>query len=103
MVKIVWSEQAIQDLNDIGNYIAIDSERYAREMVRFLYESVIVLESHPKSGRIVPEYKLPAIRELIRRSYRIVYRIVDRKRVDILTVHHTSRLLRISRSSDKIK
>ena len=33
MVKVVWTDQAIQDLNDIGDYITKDSERYAREVV----------------------------------------------------------------------
>jgi hypothetical protein len=29
MVEIVWTDSAIQDLNDIGEYIAKDSIRYA--------------------------------------------------------------------------
>ncbi len=101
MVKIVWTDQAIQDLTDIGEYIANDSERYAREVVQSLFESVHLLKSHPKAGRIVPEYRLTYIRELIRGSYRVVYRIVDKFRIDILTVHHSARLLKITRISRK--
>ena len=56
MVKIEWTEQAIQDLHDIGEYIANDSERYALEVFQTLFESVHFLESHQKTGRIVPEY-----------------------------------------------
>ena len=33
MVKIVWTDQAIQDLDDIGEFIAKDSDRYAREVI----------------------------------------------------------------------
>jgi addiction module RelE/StbE family toxin len=101
MVKIVWTEQAIQDLTEIGDYIANDSERYAREIVQSLFESVLLLKSHPKAGRIVPEYGLTYLRELIRGSYREVYRIVDKFRIDILTVHHSARLLKIPRISRK--
>ena len=101
MVKIVWTDQAIQDLTDIGQYIANDSERYAREVVQSLFESVHLLKSHPKAVRIVPEYRLTHIRELIRGSYRVVYRIDDKFRIDILTVHHSARLLRIPRISRK--
>jgi len=101
MVKIVWTNQAIQDLNDIGEYIANDSERYAREVVQSLFESVQLLKSHPKAGRVVPEYRLTYLRELIRGNYRVVYRIVDKLRIDILTVHHSARLLRIPRISRK--
>jgi plasmid stabilization system protein ParE len=43
MVKIVWTDQAIQDLTDIGEYIANDSERYAQEVVQSLFESVYLL------------------------------------------------------------
>jgi len=103
MVKIVWTEQSIQDLNDIGVFIAIDSERYAREVIRTLFESVNLVESHPKIGRIVPEYNHKFIREIIRGSYRIVYKIVDSNRIDIITVHHAARLLKIPRIPRKKK
>ena len=54
MVKVVWTDNAILNLNDIGNYIARDSERYAKIVVQELFFSTEILESHPKSGRIVP-------------------------------------------------
>jgi addiction module RelE/StbE family toxin len=93
MVKVVWTDFAIRDLNDIGEYIAKDSERYAKVVIQNLFESTDLLESHPKAGRIVPEFNNKNLRELIRGSYRIVYRIVDIYRIDILTVHHSTRLL----------
>jgi len=103
MVKIVWTERAVQDLDDIAQFIAKDSERYAQEVTRSLFESTGLIESHPKAGRIVPEYNLVYLRELIRGSYRIVYRIVDKHRIDILTVHHSARQLNIRRISRKKK
>jgi len=101
MVEIVWADQAIRDLNDIGEYIANDSTRYAREVVQSLFESVDLLKSHPRAGRVVPEYRIRYLRELIRGNYRIVYRIVDKVRIDILTVHHSARLLRVPGISRK--
>jgi len=77
VVKIVWTDQAIQDLSDIGEYIANDSRRYAKEVVQSLFESVQLLASYPKAGRVVPEFGLSWLRELIMGSYRIVYKIVD--------------------------
>lgn len=94
MVKIVWTDFAIQDIDDIGEYIAKDSERYAKIVIQALFESPDLLESYPKAGRIVPEFENKNIRELIRGSYRIVYRIVDIYRIDILTVHHSARLMK---------
>ena len=93
MVKVVWTDNAIHDLDDIGEYIAKDSERYAKVVIQNLFESADILESHPKAGRVVPEFNIKNLRELIRENYRIVYRIVDIYRIDILTVHHSSRLL----------
>ena len=96
MVKVVWTDLAIQDLDDIGEFIAKDSERYAKAVIQNLFESTELLESHPKAGRVVPEFENKNIRELIRGSYRIVYRIVDTSRIDILTVHHSARLMKRS-------
>jgi toxin ParE1/3/4 len=103
MVKVVWTNFAIHDLDDIGEYIAKDSERYAKVVIQNLFESTILLESHPKAGRIVPEFSNKKLRELIKGSYRIVYRIVDIYRIDILTVHHSARLLTKSSLTKKRK
>jgi addiction module RelE/StbE family toxin len=93
MVKVIWTDSAIQDLNDIGDFIARDSQRYAELTVEKLFYSVDLLEEHPRLGKMVPEFEDDSIRELIRGSYRIVYHIVDDFRIDILTVHNCARLI----------
>ena len=65
MVRVIWTDFAISDLNDIGEYIAKDSEKYAKVVIQNLFESTELLESHPKAGRIIPEFKNKNIRELI--------------------------------------
>jgi len=42
----------------------------------------------------VPEFENKTIRELIRSNYRIVYKLVTEADIDILTVHHSAKLLR---------
>jgi plasmid stabilization system protein ParE len=96
MVEINWTKFALQDLNEIAEFISKDSVRYAQMTVKYLFESLSLLKSHPKAGRIVPEFNESNLRELIRGSYRIVHRIVAKDRVDILTVHHASRLFKNS-------
>jgi len=54
MVKIIWTDAAILDLDAIGEYIAKDSIRYAEITVLELFESVDILEDFPKAGSIVP-------------------------------------------------
>jgi toxin ParE1/3/4 len=93
MVKVIWTDTAIQDLNDIGDYIAKDSGRYAEITVQKLFNTVDILEKHPLLGKIVPEFEDENLRELIRGNYRIVYQLIDKYRIDILTVHNCTRLI----------
>lgn len=93
MVKVVWTDSAIYDLNEIGEYIAKDSERYAQITVERLFNSVDILEEHPRSGKMVLEFENDKIRELIRINFRIVYHIVDEYRIDIISVHRCERLI----------
>ena len=94
MVKVIWTDSAIQDLHDIGKYISNDSPKYAKLTVSSLIDATSILINHPKAGKMVPEFDLQSFRELIWGSYRIVYKIVDYERIDILTVHHSARSIR---------
>ena len=93
MVKVIWTDSAIKDLDDIGEYIAKDSIWYAEITVLELFESVDILENHPYAGVIVPEFEDEFIRQIIRGNYRVVYQIIDEFRIDILTVHNCARLI----------
>jgi len=94
MVKLVWTDQAISDLNDIGNYIAENSETYAKLTVQRLFDRPNILKDFPLSGRIVPEKNEESLRELIEGSYRIIYEVVSPDQINILTIHHSSRELK---------
>src|SRR2546425_6354198 len=67
---------------------------YADLVVERIVAAVARLESHPLSGRVVPEVGDQSLREIIQGSYRIVYR-VNRDVVEIVTVFHGARLLRL--------
>jgi plasmid stabilization system protein ParE len=72
MVKVIWTDTAIEDLQSIGEFIAKDSVRYAEITVQELFTSVDILEDHPKAGSIVPELKTKAsgnLLEVIIESY----------------------------------
>ena len=55
MVRIEWNERALEDLNEIHDYIARDSKNYANLFVKKLYENAQKLKDFPNIGRIVPE------------------------------------------------
>ena len=94
MVKVKWTDFALENLIAIGDYIEKDSYFYAQRVVNALFNSVDILEQHPLAGRIVPEFNNRNIRELMRGNYRIVYKLVSEKDIDIITVHHSARLLK---------
>ena len=94
MVRVRWTEIALENLDDIGDYIGKDNMKYAKIVVKNLFTSTNLLKRHPRIGRMVPEFNNPNIRELIRGSYRVIYRIVDEKCIDVVTVHHGARLLK---------
>ena len=54
------------------------------------------LEMSPRLGRVVPEFGIETLRELILGSYRIIYRLIeDHEIVEILALHHGARLLKL--------
>jgi toxin ParE1/3/4 len=93
MVKVVWTQRALLDLEGIGEYISKDSEKYARLTLEKIIDCAAIIEETPLVGRIVPESNDKSIREIIRGNYRIIYQIRDKKAVYILTVFHGARLL----------
>lgn len=94
MVKIVWTEHAIEDLKSIHDYISKDSSIYADRQVDKIITRVDQLENFPCSGRVVPEFNSEFLRELIEGNYRIVYQInSDLNSIGIVRIHHASRLL----------
>ena len=93
MVEVRWTEQSIEDIEHIAEYIAKDSIKYAEIQVEDFFEAVLSLNEFPKTGRIVPEVGDKDLRELIIGFYRIIYRIKTIDQIDVLTVYHTRRLL----------
>ena len=93
MKQIFWTVQAQADLAAIHAFINFDSVRHADDTVRQLIAAVEQLVTFPESGRAVPEFEDPEVREIVRRTYRIVYKLVGSEHVHILTIHHGSRQL----------
>jgi toxin ParE1/3/4 len=93
MVKVVWTQRALYDLEDIGDYISKDSIKYAKLTLEKLVDSASIIAINPLSGRIVPESNDKSIREIIKGNYRVIYQIHSDNSVFILTVFHTARLL----------
>ncbi|MFP3999934.1 MAG: type II toxin-antitoxin system RelE/ParE family toxin [Desulfobacterales bacterium] len=90
--KLIWSPTAKFDLNDIAVFIAEDNPSAAERFVKSLFQTVERLAEFPESGRIVPEFQEPSIREVIRSPCRIIYRVKkSRQTVEIVRVWHAAR------------
>jgi toxin ParE1/3/4 len=90
--EIVLSPRAVQDLEEIVRYIAADGIEVAERFGRLLFEKTRALGEFPRTGRIVPEFRDPNIRELIVKSYRIVYRIDENAlQIQIARFWHAAR------------
>ncbi len=95
MVKLIWTDQAIDDLNAIGDYISESSEKYAKLTVKKLYDRTDILKTFQLSGRIVPEKSNENIRELIEGNYRIIYEVAPDNIIYIHTIYHSARDLQL--------
>ena len=80
--KIIFSPQAIADLESAVHYIAQDKPAAAVRVGHALIDRVSILESFPLIGSTYP--KRPGVRRLVSRPYVIFYRPrLKEDRVDI--------------------
>lgn len=94
MAKIRWSKDSLEDLKEIYHFIALGSPYYAALLKDRVIEMVEHLELFPEMGRRVPESEDSSVRELLYKSYRIIYQI-NEGYLEIITVIHGSRLLKL--------
>jgi addiction module RelE/StbE family toxin len=89
---VAFSPSARRDLRDIVRYISLDSPDRALRLGELLVSSVKRLADFPEMGRVVPELNDPSIREIIVRSYRVIYRVDhEDRRVDVARFWHGAR------------
>ena len=91
-MELEWTDPALDDLEDIRDYIGKDSPYYARRFIERIFDAIEKLQDHPRMGRPVPEADQDDVRELIFQGYRLIYRTKP-DRVQVITVIHGSRNL----------
>lgn len=84
---LVWSPEAVEDIDAIAAYIERDSPWYARAVASKIVETAESIPEYPELGRMVPEIDDPSIRERLVHRYRVIYRL-DETRVLIAAVIH---------------
>jgi toxin ParE1/3/4 len=84
---LVWSPEAIEDIESIAGYIARDSPWYAKAVASKIVEIAETIPDFPELGRVVPEIGEASIRERFVHRYRIIYRL-DQASVLVAAVIH---------------
>jgi plasmid stabilization system protein ParE len=88
--RVIWTEAAWRDLEQVIAYIARDSSHYAASFAREVRDASRSLSRFAERGRRVPELDQPDIREIFVRSYRLIYSISG-KTLHILGLIHGAR------------
>ena len=93
MARIIWTEPALQDLDEIADYISLDKPEAASRFVQRVFERIEQLASHPKSGTVPSELKGTQYRQLVIPPVRVFYR-PQNEAVYIVYVMRGERLFR---------
>ena len=91
-LKVIYLAVAVQDLQSIYNYIGQDSKRYALLEVKKIKSLINSLKEYPLKGRPYGSRKNREIRAINFRNYIIFYTISE-EHINILSIHHHSRLI----------
>jgi len=92
MARLRWTKPALQDLDTVAEYIALDNPTASRLVVK-MFDRVERLRTFPNSGKRPPELARTPYREVVVPPCRVFYR-VERETVYILHVMRAERLLR---------
>lgn len=94
-IVITFAASALTDIHELREWYA---EQQVPEVGRRLSGEIVAkvesLQMHPDMGRVVPEFGVAALRELIHPPFRIVYRREPGK-VRIVRIWRSERLLKL--------
>ena len=93
MARLIWTEPALNDLEAIAEYIALDKPEAARRFVRRVFQVVERLALFPKSGSIPSEIPHLPYRQVVVPPCRVLYRM-DHQNILIIFVMRSEARLR---------
>ena len=94
-MKVELTGSAVKDLGNIFQYYQDQGvPDQGRRLVLDILKKSERLAKHPDSGRVVPEFGMPFLREVIVPPFRVVYRR-DPNMVWIIRVWRSERLLKL--------
>ena len=95
MARLIWAEPALQDLEQIADYIALDDPEAAKRLVSRVFEHADLLEQFPEMCPVPHDLPESRYRHLIVGPLRIFHR-VEKETVYIVYVMRSERDLKLS-------
>lgn len=93
--KINFAVSAVEDLEAVRSWYADQQiPQVGQRLLGELLAEVERLADFPESGRIVPEFGIVHLREIIHRPFRIVYRL-DKRGIAVVRVWRSERTLKM--------
>jgi toxin ParE1/3/4 len=99
MAALIWTEPALQDLDAIADYIALDNPLAARELVQRVLQRVEQLQAYPESGSRPPELRWSSrrYRQIVEPPCRVFYRC-DRRSKNVFVPYLMRGEMRLRKS-----
>ena len=92
MADVIWAPKALDDLEDLIEFISRDAPMTARRFAQKIIARVEMLKHQPLIGGYVLEDDTRTYREVLQGNYRVIYRVAG-ELVIVVAVHHGARLL----------
>ncbi len=89
-MKVVLTESALADLDEIADWIGRDDLDRAEAFVESLRRKCATLSRHPRRHSTVPRISGVELRKLTYRDYLIFYLVLD-ERVEVVHILHGAR------------
>jgi toxin ParE1/3/4 len=94
-VKISFAASAVKDLEEIRSWFTDQQvPELGEKFIKEIISQVERLVDFPECGRMVPEFGITTLREIIQNPFRIVYRL-DKYRLRIVRIWRSERLLKL--------
>ena len=90
MNGVTWTEPALDDLKALHGWIGRDSKPLADRILDKIFDAIEQVIPFPRIGRVVSEVGDDSVRELLFRTFRIVYQ-AGAKGIVVLGVLHGGR------------
>jgi len=93
-MEVIWTQEALERLEDIQYYLAVEQKasQAAGSMISKIISRTPQISEMHFSGRAVPDYEDPKVREQLENPYRIIY-LISSDSIYILSVMHQRQLL----------